>query len=245
LEDANRELSQAKGQLEESAAVRLRFSYVVAHELRNLLQRFSVAVELLQQESANNKLIATTNSEIRDMSVLLEQLRDYSLLLAHRKPVTAERFELAALHEELMAMYGPQAAAKGLTLKADCRFASLSIISDRIIIKQIAANLLSNAIGYTGQGEATLTFSVHEDDRWMLMVSDTGKGVAPFDHRRLFDEFDRPGADEMVTGSGIGLTVARELVALLGGTLNIISQLDLGTRCEVVLPRWNKATKQT
>jgi signal transduction histidine kinase len=245
LEEANRELSQARGASEESAAARLLLSFVVAYELRNLLQSLAVAVQLLQQESANSNAAAAANSQIREMSVLLEQLLDYSVLVADRKPVTVERFELAPLHEELMAVYRPQAAAKGLSLGGDCRTAPPSIIGDRIKTKQIAANLLSNAIKHTTHGEVTLKFSTHDDDRWMLMVSDTGEGIAPVDYARLFDEFDRLSANETISDSGIGLAVTKELVSLLQGNLSIVSQLGLGSRFEVVLPRWNKATQET
>jgi signal transduction histidine kinase len=143
------------------------------------------------------------------MGVLLEQLVDYSLLVAHRKPVTVARFDLPALHEELMAVYLPQAAAKGLLLKGDCHSAPPSVISDRLKIKQIAANLVSNAIKYTAQGEVSLVFSSHNDERWTLIVSDTGQGVAPVDYVRLFEEFDRLGPDQTFSGSGIGLALPR------------------------------------
>jgi len=236
LEEANRELSQAKGALEESAAARLRLSFVVAHELRNFLQCLTVAVQLLQQESGKSKVAAAADSQIRDMSVLLEQLLDYSFLLAHRKPVAVERFDVPALHEELMAVYRPQAEAKGLSLKGDCCAAPPSIISDRIKIKQIAANLVSNAIKYTARGEVSLVFSAHDAERWALTVSDTGQGVAPVDYLRLFQEFDRLGADEAISGSGIGLAVTKELIAVLEGSLQVVSQIGLGTRFEVVLP---------
>jgi signal transduction histidine kinase len=156
----------------------------------------------------------------------LQQLVDYSILAGRRQPVVVERIELAPLFEELLQLYRPQAEVKGLALKGQLNAAPQSVVSDRIKIKQIAANLLSNALKYTADGEVVLTFSGRDDERWAMTVCDTGDGVAAQDYQRLFNEFDRLSADRTLSGS-----------------INLVSKLGQGRQFEIILPRWNKATQ--
>jgi signal transduction histidine kinase len=99
-------------------------------------------------------------------------------------------------------------------------------------------NLLANAVRYTNDGQVSLVFAEHDEQRWLIRIEDTGPGLSAQATGRLFGELTA-GA-EPVPSRGIGLGITRDLIDILGGSLQVVTQAGAGTRIDVVLPR--KAT---
>jgi hypothetical protein len=110
-----------------------------------------------------------------------------------------------------------------------------TIVSNRLKLKQIALNLLSNAAKYTKAGEVELDMHACGEMQWCLRVSDTGVGIGAADQERVFKEFER-ATHEDVPGVGLGLAIVRELCRTLRGDLRFASHEGEGTTFEIIFP---------
>jgi signal transduction histidine kinase len=124
---------------------------------------------------------------------------------------------------------------KGLKLHSTFDPALSVATSNRLKLKQIAVNLLSNATKYTKSGEIELTFATAGTEHWSIRVSDTGVGIAPSDAHRVFDEFER-AAGEDIPGTGLGLAIVKELCRVLNGQIDFASREGVGTTFEIRFP---------
>jgi signal transduction histidine kinase len=231
LESANLELGRANANLQQALSERQRLTAIVAHEIRNFLQGLRYAARL---PKPSGELRAYQETQLSDVENLLEQLLDHTTLIANGEPLSAASFDLPKLHEELMHPYRAIAQQKGIALIGSCDPGLAHIVSDRLKVKQIASNLLSNALKYTSEGHVSLSFEKRDANRWVLRVADTGPGLAPADAERLFGGM--PATPEVVPRRGIGLAITKDLVDLLGGSIQVITKNGGGTVIDVVLP---------
>jgi hypothetical protein len=185
--------------------------------------------------SKTEAALALANRQATDMKTLVDELVEYSIVLGDANPLAAEPFDLRGLFDELVASCGPAIEAKGLRLDRsfDARLGSAT--SNRLKLKQIGLNLLTNAAKYTKAGEVELAMSARGDSHWCLRVSDTGVGIGASDQERVFEEFERANQED-VPGAGLGLAIVKELCRLLDGELRFASHEGAGTTFEIVFP---------
>ena len=167
---------------------------------------------------------------------LVSALLDYHKLESGKAERHEVSFQPTALVSECVAQMQPLAMAKQLCLVTDINVAEdMFCRSDAFRIKQIVNNLVSNAIKYTDEGEVRVGITVLNG--WMtLSVSDTGCGMTPKELQSVFNAFTRlPGAQGK-EGVGLGLTITRDIVTLLGGRINVASAKGKGTTFRVCLP---------
>ena len=167
---------------------------------------------------------------------LVSALLDYHKLESGKAERHEVSFQPTALVSECVAQMQPLAMAKQLRLATDINVAEdMFCRSDAFRIKQIVNNLVSNAIKYTDEGEVRVGITVLNG--WMtLSVSDTGCGMTPEELQSVFNAFTRlPGAQGK-EGVGLGLTITREIVTLLGGRIKVASTKGKGTTFRVGLP---------
>ena len=149
-----------------------------------------------------------------------------------------EEFELPALLAELLAELEPLIQRSRLALSSEIA-AGLSLTSDRQKVKQILLNLLTNAIKFTPQGGIKVTAAADGEQQMRIAVQDTGIGIAPQDRDKVFEDFRQ--ADNSVTreygGAGLGLAICRRLASMLGGTIELESELGRGSTFTLVVPR--------
>jgi len=238
LEAANLELGRANATLQQALTDRQRLTAVIAHEVRNFLQGLKYS-RSLEQRAGGGHAGEYANAQLRDVEDLLTQLLDHSLLIANAEPVASAEFDPALLHEELVQLYRPAAQKKGLAFLGGCTELPDSVMGDRLKIKQIASNLLSNALEYTARGHVSLTFGNHDADRWVVRVADSGPGLSDTASERLFGGL--AGNGELVPRSGIGLAITKDLVDLLGGSIQVVTKAGAGTVIEIVLPIGHRA----
>jgi signal transduction histidine kinase len=143
-------------------------------------------------------------------------------------------------------MLEPLAVAKQLQMVVNCDSASANssaarapekVLTDPLRLQQIVTNLLSNAIRYTETGSVQLTCQMLSDNRWSIAVTDTGVGISPEDQARVFDPFFQAGTSDRIPDStGLGLAIVAQLVKLMQGKIELISEVGVGSTFTVILP---------
>jgi signal transduction histidine kinase len=215
---------------------RMQITRSVVHDLRNFLNAFSVALALIARAPAKAETALTlANRQAADMKQLVDQMVEYSVVLGDNNPLAAEPFDPRALFDELVTSCRPAIEAKGLCLKTAFDAGLVSVNSNRLKVKQVALNLLSNATKYTATGEIELAIGGAGEGYWSIRVSDTGIGIAPSDADRVFDEFERAAGDD-IPGTGLGLAIVKELCRVLHGQIQFESREGSGTTFEIRFP---------
>jgi signal transduction histidine kinase len=235
-EDAARELS---------AAVRARdeFISVASHELKTPLTTLTLTAERLSRpESARSSLdepsvartVAMIARQLARLNVLVNNLLDVSRISSGRLDLELCEVDLADVVREVALRFQDAVAHAGAALDVA---AVVSAVGqwDRLKLEQIVTNLLSNAIKY-GQG-GRIAISVSSDGaKAELLVSDTGIGIDPKDHARIFDRFERVTPRDTAGGFGLGLWIVREIATAHGGSVGVVSAPGQGARFTVMLP---------
>jgi signal transduction histidine kinase len=233
LETANIQLGRANASLKQALAERQRLTTVVAHELRNFLQGLANSARIWEQ-SPNNPVRLQASAQIREMQELVTQLLEHSELISSHEAPSRDAFDPRALCSEIASVYRPIAEQKGLIFLSEWAAAPSEAIGDRLRTRQVAINLVSNAVKYTNEGQVSLTFAVYDEQRWLIRIEDTGPGLNTRATERLFG--DLVGSGDTPPGRGLGLGITRDLVDILGGSLQVVTQAGAGTRMDVLLP---------
>jgi signal transduction histidine kinase len=221
------------------------FVSMVSHELRTPLGAIMGYGEILQEQvhgplnerqlNVVDRLITNT----RRLLSLVNDLLDRARLEAGRLKLTPAPFAPAALLDELLATTGQLARAKQLELTgALSPDLPPTILGDAQRLLQILINLVTNAIKFTDHGSVTVKFGRVDSARWSLQVIDTGVGISPDDQAQVFDMFRQ--LDSLTTrkqgGAGLGLSIVKQLVTLMGGEIQLTSQVGAGSTFTVILP---------
>lgn len=236
LERVNQELTAKQKLVGDLYESRMQITRSVVHDLRNFLNLFSMALQLIRRTPARiETALDLANRQAADMKTLVDELVEYSVVLGDSNPLTLERFALRELFDELVASCGPAIEAKGLRLDTVFDDELGTVLSSRLKLKQVAVNLLTNAAKYTRAGRVELAMVATDSERWRLRVSDTGVGISPSDRERVFKEFER-ATDEDIPGAGLGLAIVKELCRVLGGDIRFDSHQGEGTLFEISFP---------
>ncbi|CAG4898620.1 sensor histidine kinase [Paraburkholderia saeva] len=236
LERANHELQLKQQLVSELYESRMQITRSVVHDLRNFLNVFSMALQLVARApSKTETALALANRQAADMKVLVDELVEYAVVLRDANTVAIESFALRELFDELVASCRPSIEAKGLQFDTSFDPQLAAVSSNRLKLKQVALNLLTNAAKYTKTGRIGLTMAADGDDHWLLRVSDTGVGIGHHDRERVFEEFERIAGDD-VPGAGLGLAIVKELCRVLDGKIRFDSREGLGTTFEIRFP---------
>jgi PAS domain S-box-containing protein len=215
----------------------------VSHEFRTPLTLIMGPVDELraappvQSDTRLREEIETVHRNALRLAKLVNTLLDYSRLQAGRITARFEPVPLDAFTAELASVFRSAFERAGLTFTVDCAPLGAPVHVDRDMWEKIVLNLLSNALKHTFEGGVTVWLR-EDDGSAVLTVADTGTGIPEDELPRLFERFHRvDGArSRSGEGSGIGLALVSELVALHGGTVTAESTLGEGTRFVVTVP---------
>ena len=234
-----RELEEARSRAEDLLAVREKMMLAITHDFKAPLGSIMGYADLLSRLTVDPRqrfYLGNMKTSSEHLLKLVTDLLDFHRLDLHKAEINRVPFHPARLLEEVAVSFRPLTAAKGLELHT--RLApelSATYVSDPLRLRQIVTNLLSNAVKFTDHGSITLAAS-WADSRLTLSVADTGRGMEPADRERIFHEFTRlPGAQGQ-EGFGLGLSIVRMLVLLLGGTIDVQSTPGQGSTFTVTLP---------
>ena len=230
---------EAKTETERIMQQRERLLLTITHDIKAPAASIAGFIDLLSEYVDRPKAVGylqCISGSANHLLQLVSALLDYHKLESGKAERHEVSFQPTALVSECVAQMQPLAMAKQLRLATDINVAEdMFCRSDAFRIKQIVNNLVSNAIKYTDEGEVRVGITVLNG--WMtLSVSDTGCGMTPEELQSVFNAFTRlPGAQGK-EGVGLGLTITREIVTLLGGRINVVSTKGKGTTFRVCLP---------
>jgi two-component system cell cycle sensor histidine kinase PleC len=245
LADLAEKYQREKTRAEEANQTKSKFLANMSHELRTPLNAIIGFSEIMGSgmfgELGSEKYHEYCKDILNSGHYLLEVINDIldmSKIEAGRMQLDMEALDLSRTLAESLRVVSGRAQDKNLTLDADIEN-TISVIADRRATKQIIVNLLSNAVKFTPDGGRIIVRSRQLDDRIVLMIADTGIGIAPHSLARLGRPFEQVESQLTKThqGSGLGLAIARSLAQLHGGSMRLRSKVDVGTVVRVTLPR--------
>jgi len=240
------ELIQEKEKAEEGNRLKTAFLSNMSHEIRTPLNAIMGFAELLNdpgisQDEINN-YVGIIKSSGRHLSHILDEILYISRIEANEIIIHKEPFDVHSLLKELLLIYekNPLTLKKRLSIKAVNHLDTPYMIkSDKERLREILQNLLNNAIKFTEEG--SIYFGYKEKSAYQLefYVKDTGMGIAKKDLSRIFNRFQQ--GDNSLTrlheGVGLGLSISRDLVKLLGGNLHVVSKPGEGSVFSFTIPK--------
>ncbi len=246
VEERTAELTTSNFELARLTRAKSDFLARMSHEIRTPMNGIIGMGELLMRTRLTEpqaRLAATINKSAKSLMMILNDTLDLAKVEAGRLTLNIEPFDLAAVMTETAELFAAPAQDKGLEIiVAPAPDLTRMVSGDALRVRQVLLNLVGNALKFTKHGDITLTCDVVERTanrvEVKLSVRDSGIGMPPDVLARVFDPFAQ--GDESTTrrfgGTGLGLTICRELVELMQGTIDAASEPDLGSTFTVALP---------
>ncbi|MGY4831241.1 ATP-binding protein [Sphaerotilaceae bacterium SBD11-9] len=227
------ERAEALRLAQRQSSVKSQFLATMSHEMRTPLHGILGLTRMLQSEKPEQpgEQLALIERAGEHLLTLINDILDFSKLEAGQVRLSPQVFDLAALIDDVASLSVPSAFQSGLTLTTRLHMPRPCYVrGDPSRLRQVLHNLLGNAIKFTEAGAVTVV-ARHRDGRARIAVHDTGVGIPADELPRIFDAFHQ--ADSSFTrrfgGTGLGLTIARELARAMGGDLVCTSQQGRGS----------------
>lgn len=245
LDHKVRDLARANLALFESNQIKSDFLATMSHELRTPMHSIlGFSDVLLSADGLNDKQqrwVGNIQSSGQQLLSLINDILDLAKIEAGRMEARPSEIDIRELCESQVAQVRPMAEKKQIRLTFSCPVHEGDKImarQDPVKLRQIVSNLLSNALKFTPEGGLVRLDCREDGKEVVLTVSDNGIGIAPEDQQMIFEKFrqaENPMTREQ-SGSGLGLSIVRELTELLGGEIELESQLGHGSTFTVRLP---------
>jgi len=257
LEETRKNLEIKAGELEMVSAFKSQFLTNMSHELRTPLNSMLLLSNLLAENRDGNlhdkqvEYCTTIHSAGTDLLALINQVLDLARVESGKHQLALAPTKLAEVADRARRVFEPQAKKEGLDLRVEIAPGLPErIVTDQQRVDQILTNLLGNAIKFTPDGEVALRIAAPATDVELrrpgldpaaavaLSVSDTGPGIPADARDRIFAPFEQidPRPDRRYGGTGLGLALVNELVDLLGGELQLESEVGRGSTFTCYLP---------
>jgi PAS domain S-box-containing protein len=226
----------------QAVAVRDEVVAIVSHDLRNPLSvvkmcASTLSVEPLPDAATVTDLARTVHQSAEWMLTIIQDLLDVAHLESGRLTLRHERASTAAVIEKVVELHAPLANERDLDLTSDVPVDVPSISMDTARIGQVLANLIGNSLKFTEPGgRVTVSARVSGDDRVVVSVADTGRGISADDLPRLFDRFWQASRGDLKRGTGLGLAIAKGIVEAHDGRIWVESVEGKGATFSFSLP---------
>jgi signal transduction histidine kinase len=226
---------------EEALAANRELVANVSHELRTPVALVRAHLESLAGDpERGEEYVRIALRETDRLEHLVEDLFALTRLESRGLTLHVEPFDAGStVREAIESLAEPARREAGLTMLAEVEPGDLTAAGDRARVVQVIQNLVRNAIRFTPEGGIILVGAAPDGERVSITVRDTGVGIAPEDLPHVFDRFFRVerSRNRGSGGAGLGLTIARQLVESMGGTISVESAIDEGTTFTIRLPR--------
>jgi PAS domain S-box-containing protein len=229
---------------EQANAAKGQFLAVMSHELRTPLNSVIGYADLLLMETrgpltpGQREQAVRIQESARHQLALIEEILTYTRIEAGQEHLRVMPMDGGRLVRDAVELVRPQADRKGLHLVLELGGEPIDMVTDPGKVRQIALNLLSNAVKFTPEGQVHVTAFADADDL-VIRVQDTGPGIPEHLHEAIFQPFTQAdqGSTRESGGTGLGLTIVRRLSGLLGGTVELDTEMGSGTTFTARIPR--------
>jgi PAS domain S-box-containing protein len=243
--EAERALQLAKTEAEAANVAKSEFMSRMSHELRTPLNSVLGFAQILQMEMESPSELEMIGYIVKSGGYLLElinEVLDISRVESGSIGVSLELMSIDTLVAQCLEVVSSDAAVAGVEIVDECEVTG-QVRADPQHLKQVLVNLLSNAIKYNHAGGTVTLTCVEDAGHVRLTVTDTGPGIDPQLHERLFAPFDRLDAEAKgIEGTGLGLALSRGLMEAIGGSLGVESAPGAGSSFWIELPRATTST---
>ncbi len=237
LESRDQELQRARDAAVESARLKGEFAANVTHELRTPMNGVLGLLDLLRDTRLGARQVEyldLARKSAEGLLSLIDNILDFSKNDSGVIRITTDEVIFRDLLEEIINLIGTQALSKGVDIGYFMAPEVPAVLSlDAAKLKQVLINLLGNAIKFTEVGEVFLRVSLSADSaaRLRFEISDTGIGIGPNQRKRIFEPFTQADASssKRYQGTGLGLTICRQLVDIMGGTIGLDTEVGRGS----------------
>lgn len=245
LESASTELEQRAAELDQASKYKSEFLANISHELRTPLNSMLLISEGMAANPQGNldahqlEALRLIHSGGQDLLRIISDILDLSKVEAGYLRIHPARFEVSDLLDNLRKQFEPVAKSSGLQLELETGpDTPTAMVTDVHRVEQILKNLLANALKFTPEGEVRLRVDAAGSGRVRFAVSDTGIGIPESQQRAIFEAFRQADGSDSRTygGTGLGLTISRQLSELLKGQLTMSSEEGVGSEFVLELP---------
>ena len=239
VETRTQSLSKATEAANLAGQAKSQFLAQINHEIRNPLTAILGYCDLLSlNKEESSEYVAGIESSSLHLRELVDKILEVSKIESGGLELKSAEFVPARTASDINDIVAEQAAKKGLQFTCSFRGNQTStIISDETKIRQIALNLIGNAIKFTEQGNVSVSFELDQSDSSLTMtVKDTGIGIAENETPVVFERFSKASNSVACDGSGLGLFIINQLVKCMAGKITLDSKLGVGTEVTVCLP---------
>lgn len=235
------ELKQSKITAEKANKAKDRFLANVSHEVRTPISTIVGFTDLFKTTNLNDRqshYLNRIHKASRDLRRIIDDILDHSKMASGELEIAHEPFSLQDALDDVMDTFKPKAEKKHIALILEKKGGDIdALVGDGLRLKQVLINLVHNALRFTDKGEIRLTVEETKIEEYhirvRLDVADTGCGIPPDKLEDVFKPYrqiDHPDKEELSQGIGLGLTISRQLVRLMGGELVLESKVGEGSR---------------
>lgn len=243
LEKMNIKLIESNHRLEKANDAKTEFLATTSHEIRtplNAVMNLTGSVlERIARGTDEHVKLSTALRSAEHLHEIVSDVLDVARFEGKRVRAHPSEVATAKVISDVVNLWRSKAEGKGLAFHVSLTGLDERFVTDEKLLRQVLSNLLSNAIKFTQKGRVEL--AVHQAGAQLpvvMSVSDTGIGIADEDQRLIFESFRQveTGGTRSFQGTGLGLAICRQITELMGGRIEVVSELGRGTRFSVTLP---------